>query len=102
MDKSNVCRSVRIVFYCGNAPGNAIFIPFEIDNTILALMTATVMTNSNLTLIVTASFFAQRLQKRFFRLVSSDFSEIGNRHASATVRGRLIVFDRHFYSLLFL
>ncbi|MNN01554.1 hypothetical protein D3C81_1141750 [compost metagenome] len=100
MDQSDVRSPVWIIFDRSNAAWNSIFVPFEVDDAVFTFMPAAVVTNSNFTLVVAASRFAQRRKQRFLRLIRRNFFE--GRHAhGASCRGcRFVLFDWHEISLL--
>ena len=76
-DQCDVSSTVRIVFDADNLCRNAILvISLKVDDSVFSLSAAALMTNGDLTLVVTASGLAQRNNQRLLRLGLGDFCEI--------------------------
>ena len=90
VQKSDACAAVRIVFNGGNLCWYAILVTLEVDLTVTTLVTATLMTSGEATVVVAASLLRQWLQQRLLRLGRSDLGEVRN-HLETTSRGSWIV-----------
>ncbi|MNN55297.1 hypothetical protein D3C81_1701660 [compost metagenome] len=95
VDQGDVSGTVRIILDCSNFAGYVIFVPFEVDNPVLLFVTAALVANRDLTLVITACLFGQGSKQRFLRFRRRDFLESGYGHGAACRRRWLIRFDRH-------
>ena len=99
-DQSDVCCSVRIVLDRFNSCRNIIFSSLKVDDSVFSSASASAVSYSDFTLVVTSSVFLQGHYQRFLRCALRDFVEIRGGHVSS---GRCIwvkAFDSHYFVLL--
>ena len=96
VQKSDVCRAVRIVFDRCYFCRDIVFNTFEVDQTITAFMTAALMANRHSALIVTTALARYFREQGFFRCGRRDFIESRNCHETAAGGIRFKRFNGHF------
>src|SRR5699024_4844080 len=82
-DQCNVCCSVRIILDSQNCCADSIFSSLEINNSIFLLSSASAVSNSNFSLVVTSCLSGLGSQQRLLRRFLCDFREIRSGHLSS-------------------
>ena len=95
VEQGDACGAVRVVLDGCNLGGHAVFVALEVDDTVTALVAATLMTSGDATVVVAACLLRQGRKKRLLRLAAGDFGEVRNRLEAATGAGRLVLLDSH-------
>ena len=96
VNQSDECAAVGIVLQAEDSAGHVNEIPLEVDDSVLSLVAAAMMTNGDSAVAVTASVLLEGLHKaalRFRLLINA--IETGYGHVSARRRGRLKSFNSH-------
>src|SRR5688572_12263248 len=96
VQEGDASRAVRIVLdFCNAGVDAVLVVAAEVDQTVLTLVSTTLVTGRDLTGVVTATLFGQRTYQRLFRRRPRDFGEVRYARA-ATARGSRLVFtDSH-------
>ena len=98
--QSNMSGTVRIIFNPFHFCRNAVFISFEIDNSIMMFMTTAFMAGSNMTIMITAGSRILLLNQCSVRCTFMQTICGYANHAATTSRGRLHFYNSHsIYSL---
>jgi len=84
MKKCDATRAVRVVFNCSNFGSDAIFGALEVNETVLLLVSATLVTRSLATVRVTATGAWLGCEQGLLRSRLRDFCEIRNGLESTT------------------
>ena len=91
--------TVRVVLDGSDLGRHAILIALEIDNAVLTLNAAALVTHGDATGVVTTSLDRQRLEKRLLGLGAGDLGEVRDRLPATAGAGRLKVLYSHSLSL---
>src|SRR5699024_10944980 len=67
----------------------------EVDDAVGTLVTATLVTRGDASLVVAAALLGQRARQRLLRRGPGDLDEVGHRGATAARGGRLVLADSH-------
>ena len=101
MQKCDTRSAVRVVLNVSDLCWHAIFvITTEVDETVGALMSATLVTNGDATGRVTTTLGVDRTDERLLRGGASDLNEVRNARAT-TARSCRLVFTNTHESILF-
>ena len=96
LHQSNESGAVGIVFDGLDFGGHANLVTLEIDDTVLNLVTAAMMTDGDTAIAVAASGLLQRLQQALLRLDLAQTTIIDNRHVTTGGSRGLKALDRHY------
>ena len=89
VQKGNVGRTVRIVFDRSHFSRDIVLRTFEIDDTILSLVAAALMTDRGLTGVVAAGMLVQFDNQRAMGLIRRNLFKGGHSHAASRRRIRI-------------
>src|SRR6478735_1919095 len=96
VQEGDASRAVRIVLDFGNAGVDAVLVvATEVDQTVLALVSTTLVTGGDLAGVVTATLFREGTYQRLFRRRPRDFSEVRYARATTARGSRLVFTDSH-------
>ena len=96
VQQRNVCGAVRVVLNVSNLGRNTVFVvTTEVDQTVAALVSTTLVAGGDVTVGVTPTGLVQRAQQRLFWLGASDLVKTRNGAVAATRRSRLVFTNSH-------
>jgi P pilus assembly chaperone PapD len=80
--------SIRIVLYVLHATGDTVLVSFEVDDSIVALVSATPVSRRNATVVITATRIRFRRKQRSMRLALMQIVTNGTDDESSAWRDR--------------
>ena len=96
VQKGDVGGAVGVVLDVSDLGRHAVLVvATEIDQTVRALVTATLVPGGDTTVCVTSTATVQGANQRLLGRAASDFREIGNTGAATARSGRLVLTDCH-------
>ena len=96
MQEGDTGGAVRIVLDLGNLGGHAVLVPtLEVDETVLALVTAAAMTGGHTAVGVTTASLAELANQRLLRRGARKLGEVRDGRVTAACSRRLINADSH-------
>src|SRR5207248_11543864 len=98
VEQGNTSGAVWIVFDRCHARRHAGLVALEVDNSVLALVTAALVAGGDAALIVPAGSLLEGTKQRLFGLRPGNLAEGRDGHAAPARRGWLVLLDRHLYS----
>src|SRR5262249_16941678 len=100
LQKQNTGIAVRVILNSFNYTRNIVFVALEVDNTIVAFVTAANVANCQTTLIVASASLSQWSDQTLLGRTFGNVREVVQHHAATTWRGGIYFFNRHFSVVL--
>src|SRR5678815_4019387 len=94
-DERDARRTVRIVLDRRDRRGHAVLVALEVDDAVLALVTAAASPHGDVAVVVAAARLLDRLEQRLLGLRRRDVGEIRHRAEARALRDRLELSDSH-------
>src|SRR5699024_412168 len=96
VEQRDAGRAVRVVLDVRDARLHAVLVmATEVDDAVLALVTAALVAGGHTTVAVASAFFREGTEKRLLRRRPGHFDEVGDGAATAARRRRLVLTDSH-------
>ena len=100
LDEGDEGGTVRVILKGQDGGGDIKLVALEVDDTVLDAVAAAMVADGDLAGVVAAGMLLFRLQQAALGLDVGKHAVIGDSHAAAARRSRLVLFDRHCLLLL--